>query len=165
MNTFPTLAGFNQWANNRIYECVAQLSDDDYRKDRSAFFGSIHKTLNHLLLVDRLWTGRLKGAPIHIKGLSDVLYDDFADLLHARGAEDAALIELVGSLSEDDLMRPVTYQTTEGTDRSTPPWIILTTLFNHQTHHRGQVHTLLTQSGITPPDMDVIYYTLEAGID
>lgn len=164
MNTFPTLAGFNQWANTHIYTSVAELSDDDYRKDCGAFFGSIHVTLNHLLLVDRLWTGRIKGTPFAVNGLDDILYDNFADLQHARGAEDAALIELVDSLSEDDLTTPVTYRTTEGTEHASPPWVIFTTLFNHQTHHRGQVHTLLTQSGITPPDLDVIYYTREIGV-
>jgi uncharacterized damage-inducible protein DinB len=64
MHAFPILAGFNQWANGRIYNSVADLSDADYRKNCDAFFGSVHNTLNHLLLIDRLWTGRIKGQPI-----------------------------------------------------------------------------------------------------
>ncbi len=164
MYAFPTLAGFNKWANGRIYSSVADMSNDDYRKDRNAFFGSVHNTLNHLLLVDRLWTGRIKGRPVSVEGLGDILYDDFAELWQARKAEDAALIELVDSLSEEDMKTPVEYDTTDGTHGKTAPWVIFTTLFNHQTHHRGQVHTMLTQSGIKPPDMDVIYYAREIGV-
>lgn len=61
MTGFRLLARFNQWVNERLYDCIAGLSDDAYRMDRQAFFGSIHHTLNHLLVVDRLWTGRLEG--------------------------------------------------------------------------------------------------------
>lgn len=164
MNTFPTLAGFNQWANGRIYDSVAGMADDAYRLDRKAFFGSVHVTLNHLLLVDRLWTGRLKGKPLGFCSLSDILYDDFQELREAREAEDAALIDLVGGFSEDDLQARIGYHTSEGAPGERATWMILTTLFNHQTHHRGQIHTMLTQSGIIPPGMDVIYYANEFGV-
>ncbi len=161
MYAFQTLAGFNQWANTRIYGSVAEMPEPDYRKDRAAFFGSVHNTLNHLLLIDRLWAGRIQGAPITFRGLDDILYDDFTVLWQARKAEDTALIALVQSLSDEDLKTPIDYTTSEGTPGRTAPWVIFTTLFNHQTHHRGQVHTMLTQCGIKPPDMDVIYYVKE----
>lgn len=161
MNTFPTLAGFNQWANGHIYDCVAGLPDDAYRQDRQAFFGSIHNTLNHLLLIDRLWCGRIKAKPVGISGLDDILYDDFQELKAAQEAENKALIELVAGFGEDDLQTSIVYQTSEGTPGERPLWLILATLFNHQTHHRGQVHTMLTQAGITPPPLDIIYYARE----
>jgi uncharacterized damage-inducible protein DinB len=164
VNTFPTLAGFNKWANGRIYDCVAELPDAAYRQDRKAFFGSIHATLNHLLLVDQLWTGRIKETPVDINGLTDILHDDFQELASARKAEDMALIDLVAGMSEDDLQASIDYHSIAGTAGQNTVWMILATLFNHQTHHRGQVHTMLTQASITPPEMDVIYYAHEIGI-
>jgi uncharacterized damage-inducible protein DinB len=157
---YTTLAGLNQWANGHIYDCVAAMSDDAYRQDRKAFFGSIHNTLNHLLLVDRLWTCRIKGKPLGFTSLSDILYDDFEELRDVRHGEDIALIELVASFSEDDLQSSIVYQTTEGAPGDQPIWLILATLFNHQTHHRGQIHTMLTQAGITPQPLDIMYYVL-----
>jgi len=103
--------------------------------------------------------------PITVTGLTDILYDDFTELRRARDKEDDALIELVDSLSENALKTPIDYRSTDGTQYKTPPWIIFTTLFNHQTHHRGQVHTMLTQYGIKPPEMDVIYYARENGVE
>ena len=164
MNAFPTLAGFNQWANGRIYDCVEEMPEADYRLDRGAFFGSIHNTLNHLLLVDRLWTRRIKGKPLGFSSLSDILYDDFLKLRKAQEVENNALIELVNGYGEEDLHTRIVYEASDGTPGERTVWLIFTTLFNHQTHHRGQVHTMLTQSGIKPPDMDVIYYTSEIGV-
>ena len=164
MEHLPLMARFNQWVNRRIYQCVAQLDDGDYRKDRGAFFGSIHNTLNHLLVVDRLWGGRIRGVDSGITSLSQILYDDFGALEEARVHEDARLVELVDGLSEKQLNRPVQYQRMIGTGtEEARAGHILITLFNHQTHHRGQVHTMLTQSGVTPPDLDVIFYLDEIG--
>jgi len=164
MNHLPLMARFNQWVNGHIYESVAQLGDDEYRKDRGAFFGSIHNTLNHLLVVDRLWSGRIRGVDSHIESLTQILCDDFEMLREARVVEDARLIELVDGLSERQLERPVPYRRMIGTGMAEArAGHILITLFNHQTHHRGQVHTMLTQSGITPPDIDVLFYLDEVG--
>lgn len=165
MNTFPTLAGFNQWATGHIYDCVAQLPDDAYRLDRQAFFGSIHATLNHLLLIDRLWTRRIEGVPLGFSTLGDILYDDFGQLREAQQAENESLIKLVDGFSEDDLKARITYEASDGSPGERTVWLILTTLFNHQTHHRGQIHTMLTQANITPPPLDIIYYAQYAGID
>ncbi len=166
MNNIALMARFNAWVNDKLYDCVAGLPDTDYRKDRKAFFGSIHNTLNHLLVVDRAWTCRIKGVAHGIDSLDQILYDDFDSLRAARKAEDAALIELVDGLSDEALRRPVTYRPmsldgsfTNRCDR------ILITLFNHQTHHRGQVHAMLTQQGIAPPPMDVIVFLADAGLD
>lgn len=164
MEHLPLMARFNQWVNGLIYQSVAQLDDGDYRKDRGAFFGSIHNTLNHLLVVDRLWSGRIRGVDSGVTSLTQILYDDFEALRDARTHEDARLIELVDGLSKKQLDRPVQYQRMLGTGtEEARAGHILITLFNHQTHHRGQVHTLLTQAGVTPPDIDVLYYLEEIG--
>ncbi len=166
MNNIALMARFNAWVNKRVYGCVAGLSDADYRKDRKAYFGSIHNTLNHLLVVDRTWTSRIKGVDHGIKSLDQILYDDFDSLRAARGAEDAALIELVDGLSDEELQRPVTYRFLGGGGRhSNRRDHILITLFNHQTHHRGQIHAMLTQQDVDPPPLDVIYFLEAAKLD
>ena len=158
MNQYLLMARFNAWANDRIYGVVADLSDDDYRKDRKAFFGSIHNTLNHLLVVDRLWTRRIEGVEHGIASLDQILYDDFDSLRAARVDEDARFVSQVDGFSEEQLHAPAVYSRIlgDGEQRTRRDHILLT-LFNHQTHHRGQVHTMLTQSGVTPPPLDVIY--------
>ncbi len=166
MNNIALMARFNAWANKRVYGCVAGLSDADCRKDRKAYFGSIHNTLNHLLVVDRAWTSRIKGVAPGLKALDQILFDDFAALRAAREAEDAALIELVDGLSDEALQRPVTYRFMSGDgSHANRCDHILITLFNHQTHHRGQIHAMLTQQDIDPPPLDVIVFLAEANLD
>ncbi len=158
MNNIALMARFNAWANERLYDCIAGLSEEACRKNRKAYFGSIHNTLNHILVVDRLWTHRLKGSDHGIKSLDQILYDGFESLRAARETEDEALIALVDGLSEEELQGPVTYRRMIGDGtHTTRRDHILITLFNHQTHHRGQVHAMLTQQGIDPPPLDVIY--------
>ncbi len=158
MNNIALMARFNAWANDRLYGCVAGLSEGAYRKDRKAYFGSIHNTLNHLLVVDRLWTCRLEGTDHGIESLDQILHDDFDSLRGARKTEDQGLVDLVDGLSEAALQSPVTYRRMigEGTHKTRRDHILIT-LYNHQTHHRGQVHAMLTQQGVDPPPLDVIY--------
>ncbi len=164
MSDFPLMARFNRWANGRIYDSVAELDDRAYRQERGAFFGSIHRTLNHLLVVDRLWTARIRRKESGIEALDQILFDDFDGLKRARVEEDEKLISLVNELRPADLEAPVSYRRMigEGMEEVRVGHILIT-LFNHQTHHRGQVHTMLTQSGITPPALDVIFYLDEIG--
>ena len=165
MNNIALMARFNTWVNKRVYGCVAGLSDAAYRKDRKAYFGSIHNTLNHLLVVDRTWTSRIKSVDHGIESLDQILYDDFDSLRAAREAEDAALIELIGGLSDEELRSPVTYRFLGGGgSHSNRRDHILITLFNHQTHHRGQIHAMLTQQDIDPPPLDVIVFLAEADL-
>lgn len=158
MNHFPLLARFNDWANEQIYGTCSKLSQQAYRLDRKAFFGSIANTLNHLLVVDRLWLGRLESVEHGIRSLDQILYDDFNSLRSARIAEDHHLIDYVDSLDKIKLSEIITYRLMNGQKAETPVDLILVTLFNHQTHHRGQVHTMLTQAGLSPLDTDVIDY-------
>ncbi len=165
MDHFPLMARFNAWVNGRVYDCAAGLADEAYRKDRGAFFGSIHNTLNHLLVVDRLWTRRIEGVDHGVRALDEILYDDFEGLRAARIEEDGHLIALVDGLSADALRAPVRYTRIIGPGpQETRCDHILITLFNHQTHHRGQVHAMLTQAGVAPPPLDVVYFLEEVGL-
>ncbi|MFQ5786055.1 MAG: DinB family protein [Alphaproteobacteria bacterium] len=165
MNNFSLMARFNAWINGRLYESVAGLSDDAYRNDRKAYFGSVHNTLNHLLVVDRLWTGRIEGVDRGVRALDEILYDDFAGLRAARAAEDDRMIAFVDGLDAARLRAPVRYRRMLGTgEQVTRCDHILLTLFNHQTHHRGQVHCMLTQSGVVPPPLDLVYFLEEIGL-
>lgn len=164
MNHFPLMGRFNRWANARLYACAAQLPEAAYRQDRKAFFGSIHHTLNHLLAVDRIWRGRIEGVEHGIRALDQILHDGFDALHAARREEDERLIALVDGLDEQRLAAPLTYTRMIGSGREQARvGHVLITLFNHQTHHRGQVHAMLTQAELTPPPLDVLFYLEEIG--
>ena len=167
MNTFALMARFNAWANERLYGVVAGLSDADYREDRKAFFGSIHNTLNHLLVGDRLWMARIEGTEHDIRSLDQILHEDFEALRVARQAEDERLTALVDSYDEAQLEAPITFRRMSGGggEMSIRLDRILMTVFNHQTHHRGQVHAMLTAGGVTPLQMDVIDFMGATGTE
>lgn len=164
MDHAPLMARFNAWANRRLYAAVGELSEGACRRDVGLFFGSIHHTLNHLLVVDRLWTGRIRGAEHGICSLDQILFDDLPALRRARAEEDQRLIGLVDGLGEERLRQPVRYRRMigEGLEEARVGHILLT-LFNHQTHHRGQIHAALTRAGITPAPLDVIFFLEEIG--
>ena len=160
------LSNYNKWANHKIFTAVAELSDDAYRKDMGAFFGSIHATLNHILVIDRLWSSRIMGEYHGILGLDQILHEDLDGLKKDRETMDEHIIRLVGRLSsgmDGGLDREVYYRMLKGGEKHvSPARHILLTLFNHHTHHRGQVHCMLTQSGIKDlPPLDVIFYLRE----
>ena len=98
MSQFPLMARFNEWANARLYGAVARLSEEDYRADRRLFFGSVHRTLNHLMVVDRIWTRRIDGEPHGITSLDAQLHDGFEALREARIQEDRRLIRQIDAL-------------------------------------------------------------------
>jgi uncharacterized damage-inducible protein DinB len=162
---FQTFARYNAWANQRLYDACASLAVPEYRKPRRSFFGSIHNTLNHLLVGDRIWLARIEGKEHGIAALDQVLNEDFAALRQAREAEDARILWLVDGLDDEALASRRSYQTSSGVAQETRLDWILTHLFNHQTHHRGQVHDMLSQTGTAPPPLDLIFYlrTAKAG--
>lgn len=165
MNDYQILARFNRWVNGRLYGCVAGLPDADYRADRGAFFGSVHATLNHILIGDLLWFGRIEDAvPAEITALDQIVHDEFAALKAAREAMDGRIVEIVDGLGDDGLDEEITFrQLTQTKPLVQPARRMLLTVFNHQTHHRGQVHCLLTQAGIEPPALDIMVYVRETG--
>ncbi len=158
---FRKLAGFNAWANGKIYDSCAALPDAALREDRGAFFGSILAALNHLLVVDKGWISRIEGVESGVESLDQILHEDMAELRRAREAEDARLIGLCEGLDQDGIDRIVSYKFMDGTPAKTALDVILITLFNHQTHHRGQVHAMLTQAGRPSLDLDIIVYEFE----
>jgi uncharacterized damage-inducible protein DinB len=159
---FLTLARYNAWANRRLYDACGALPEAEYMKPRAAFFGSIHGTLNHLLVGDRIWIARLERKPNPKITLDQVLYGDLVALRIARQAEDDHLINLVGGIAERSLDQPLAYANMAGKRYQTPLRLALGHLFNHQTHHRGQAHGLLSQTTVAPPSLDLILYLRES---
>jgi uncharacterized damage-inducible protein DinB len=154
---FEQRAAYNRWANARLYEAAFALSEADYRRDAGAFFKSMHGTLNHLLLTDRLWLKRLTGEGEHPNALDAILYEDRRALAAARADEDDRIVAYVASLDEAALDGPLAYATTSGKPYEQKRSEILAHLFNHQTHHRGQAHTILSiVTGRAPPQLDLL---------
>src|SRR5665213_2877628 len=114
IESFRQLAAYNHWANLRLYGAALELPDEHYRQVTGVFFRSLHGTLNHLLLTDRIWLKRLTGTGEHPDRLDAILHGDRRDLLRARMAEDARLNEVVASYTGADLVKSVAYQTTSG---------------------------------------------------
>ena len=165
MNLFPMLAAYNAWANTRLYEAAARLSDEQYRADRGAFFKSVHGTLNHLLVTDRIWMQRFTGEGEVPDRLDAILFEDLAPLWQARIAEDARIVAWVHGLSEAALAGTISYRRVTTPDVFTQPLApALAHLFNHQTHHRGQVHALLTGLVGEAPSIDLLPFQRESGI-
>ena len=131
---------------------AARLPDEGYRKNVGAYFGSLHRTLNHLLTADRIWMRRLTGTGDHPNQLDAILFDDLPSLRTARQAEDVRIMAFVEGLGEADFQKECDYQTLNGSPQRQPMGEILAHLFNHQTHHRGQAHTVLTVLGVAEPD-------------
>jgi uncharacterized damage-inducible protein DinB len=159
-------ACYNEWANRRIYEAASRLSDADYRSDGGAFFGSLHGTLNHILVGDRIWMRRFTGSGEHPARLDAILCDAFAELRAARRAEDARITDWIASLSDAAIAGTLRYRTIVNPttiEQALAP--ALDHFFNHQTHHRGQAHCLLT--GIigndATPSLDLIVFQRATG--
>jgi uncharacterized damage-inducible protein DinB len=154
---FRQLAGYNRWANARLYEAALALDEELYRRPVGVFFSSLHGTLNHLLLSDRIWLKRLTGEGDHPNRLDAILYDDRLELASARAAEDQRLVRVVEGFVEEAYARPITYRTTRGVAHEQALGDILAHLFNHQTHHRGQAHACLSiLTGAEPPSLDLL---------
>jgi uncharacterized damage-inducible protein DinB len=164
MRHFPLMARFNQRVNRQVYDKVATLDEAAYRADSGIFFGSIHHTLNHLLVVDRLWLGRITGTDRGIQSLDQILFEDFPSLRAAREAEDQALIALLDGMPDEKIDAQVRF-TTIKRDRSFEARIrdLLSGMFNHQTHHRGQIYAVLQQRGMDLPDIDLPFFLPEIG--
>lgn len=155
-------ARYNRWMNERLYALAATLSDEARKRDVGAFFKSIHGTFNHLLLADRVWLARFKGVAIPegsmgpggIRTLDQELYADFDDLRRERALTDAELASWVSDLSHERLTAPLVYMRF-GQRQESPLWWAVAHVFNHQTHHRGQITSLLTQQGCDPGVTDL----------
>ena len=156
---FKMFAAYNAWANSKIYALAGTVAYDDYNRDLGAFFGSIHGTLNHILYADRTWMARFQGQQTGAVKLDTILCDDFRELRLSREIEDRKIITFIDQLSESDLNGTFSYK------RGNPPETYtdkmsntLAHIFNHQTHHRGQVHMMLTTLGRLSLELDLVYF-------
>lgn len=163
---YRMFAGYNAWCNKRLFDATARVADSDYRADRGAFFKSLHGTLNHLLVGDRIWMQRFTGQGETPPGLDVILHDNFAQLCSARREEDERILRYIAGLSDDDFAKTIRYRTVVNPqDIEQPLAPALDHFFNHQTHHRGQAHALLSAilgNGLTP-SFDLIIYQRETG--
>lgn len=156
---FMMMAAYNQWANDRIYEVAADLSEEEFGRDTGAFFKSMRGTLNHLLAADRIWLKRFTGEGEAPAALDAVIHADLPKLRAARKVEDKRIVEWVGGLSDKAFAGRFTYMTV--TDMRTISQRLapaLVHLFNHQTHHRGQAHMILTVLGRPSVGLDLIFF-------
>jgi uncharacterized damage-inducible protein DinB len=153
------MARYNKWMNDKIYASAAQLSDQERKRDRGAFFKSIHATLNHILWGDQIWLHRLAGTPKPLAGSigeSVAQFADFAGMTRERQACDQVILNWAAALDPAGLAGDYSYfSAASGRQITRPRWLLVTHMFNHQTHHRGQVHCLLTQCGLKPGDTDL----------
>jgi uncharacterized damage-inducible protein DinB len=162
---FAMMAAYNAWCNERVYEMAALLPDADYRADRGAFFKSVHGTLNHLLVADRIWMKRFTGEGEAPNRLDAILFESLPELRAARQAEDERIVATIDGLSEADLAGSIRYRTiVNPVEIEQPLTPALVHFFNHQTHHRGQVHCLLTGFGLDAPSLDLILFQRQTGI-
>ena len=153
---------YNRWMNDKLYGIAASLSDEARKRDVGAFFKSIHGTFNHLLLADRVWLARFQGVtaadgfmgPGGIRSLDQELYANFEDLRRERALTDDELTAWISGLTHERLAAPLVYMR-RGQKQESPLWCAVAHLFNHQTHHRGQITTLLTQLGRDPGVTDL----------
>ncbi|MDJ0929644.1 DinB family protein [Breoghania sp.] len=161
---FAMLAGYNRWANERLYKAAGALTREQYHEHRGAFLGSLNGTLNHLLVGDRIWMRRFTGEGPQPKALDEILLDDIADLARARAAEDDWIIAYINGLNEEALAAPFTYHRMIIPDEVTQPLTpVLIHFFNHQIHHRGQAHCLLTEITGEAPSLDLVVYQRASG--
>ena len=156
---FQMFAAYNRWANNAVYEAATQLDEERLNRDTGAFFGSLLGTLNHILVADRIWLKRFTGEGNAPGALDATLYPDLPGLRAARMEEDARIIGWIDSLPDTAYKGRFTYLTV--TDMRTVSQRLAPALahfFNHQTHHRGQAHTILTSLGQQSLTLDLIYF-------
>ena len=150
------LARYNRWMNERLYAAAATLGDDERKRDRGAFFGSIHRTLCHLVWADRAWLARFLGQPYDAPAYGADLYAEFDELARERERTDTELLAWADHLTPAWLERRLTYvRKADGRSAHLDAWVAATHLFSHSIHHRGQVTTLLKQAGVDPGATDL----------
>ena len=155
----PTAARYNAWANRRLHRACAVLPPEELARDRRGFFGSIIGTLNHVLLADLIYRERLEKKPTSFSRLNEILHEDLPPLTAAQHSQDAWYVEFADALGPAELEGTLSFDTVEtGEYFSLPLRACLTNLFEHQIHHRGQTHHMLSHAGIDPPPLDFIKF-------
>jgi uncharacterized damage-inducible protein DinB len=153
-----TMAAYNAEMNRRIYAAADRLGDAERRSDRGAFWGSIHGTLSHLMWGDRMWMSRFDGweRPSCAIAESGRMIEGFEPLKRARSETDAGIVRWASGLDEQWLDGELSwYSGALQRDFTANRGLLVAHFFNHQTHHRGQVHALLTAAGERTGDTDL----------
>ena len=154
------MAAYNAWQNDSIYAAADSLTDEARRLDRGAFFNSIHGTLSHLLWADRVWLSRFTGSIAPAGGIktSSSLFDDWSALKHERKSTDDAIKGWTETFAAADVEGDISWHSgAMNRDITMPRTLVIAHFFNHQTHHRGQAHAMLTAAGAKPLDTDLIF--------
>ena len=155
-NYYQLMAEYNSWMNQKLYSVCAEIPDEKRKADLGAFFKSIHGTLNHLLWADRIWLRRFTGEPIAVGKMGEDVYTDFETLRAEREKLDEFMLNWAKNLQADWLSKAYEFTSVHDSKiRRGPGWVFVTQLFNHQTHHRGQVTTLIKQLGYEPGVTDI----------
>jgi|SRR5690554_1841139 len=156
---FVLMAEYNQWMNAKVYDAAGNLSKSDLTEDRGAFFGSVLGTLNHIVVGDRIWLKRFAAQPASVESLGEItklliptsldqmIFENLDELYSHRKWLDEKIIKWISGLTDSDLDFSLSYQNTKGVPATKRFGSLIYHFFNHQTHHRGQVSTLLSQSG------------------
>lgn len=162
------MASYNAWMNRRLYETAATLPNEALVADRGAFFGSILGTLNHLVVTDTIWLKRFAAAPdapAVLAALDDtpmptaldaMPYPTLPLLRESREWLDALILQWAATLTAERIVSSLTYTNTKGVSFTRGVLGVVTHLFNHQTHHRGQITTLLSQAGVDMGATDLV---------
>ena len=146
---YQRLAAYNAWMTDKAYVAADQMSDADRKQDRGAFFKSVHSTLNHILFADRVWMSRFFDKSYKVNGMGVDIFEDYAELRQAHMDMCQDIVAFADHVTSDWLAETMTWtRATDGVSRSRPRWLLVTHMFNHQTHHRGQLSTLFMQAGI-----------------
>jgi uncharacterized damage-inducible protein DinB len=165
---FALMARYNHWMNERVYDAAATLDPDALAADSGAFFGSIVGTLNHVVVTDILWLQRFATHPSEFQSLcrvadietpgalNAIVHEDISDLRALRDVLDALISEWSHELTPEVLQSELEYRNAAGKAFRNPFGALLQHLFNHQTHHRGQVKTLLSQRGVDVGETDLV---------
>ncbi|MGG2396134.1 DinB family protein [Pseudomonas sp. SH1-B] len=168
------MARYNAWMNERLYAAAASLPDEALTAERGAFFGSILGTLNHLVVADRIWLGRYTAHPANYRALQAVatfqspavldqpMAANLQQLTVLRMQLDNCIEALASEISEEHLEQTLVYRNTKGIEARKNFFALLIHLFNHQTHHRGQATTLLSQAGVDVGVTDLLAIIADA---
>ena len=155
-NYYCLMAEYNRWMNQKLYSVCADIPDEKRKADLGAFFRSIHGTLNHILWADKIWLRRFTGEPFLVGKMGEDIYEDFEALRIDREELDKFIYDWTRNLRQEWLTGPYEFTSVQdGKTRRGPAWVFVTQLFNHQTHHRGQVTTLIKQLGYEPGVTDI----------
>lgn len=157
---FELMAKYNQWMNQNLYRSALQLSNEKINENQGAFFGSIIGTFNHIVVADIIWLKRFANHPSKYKALefintietpnslNKLINENLQELKVLREKLDEVIINFILEIKEEDLEVNFSYNSMKGDLFNKDFSFVLQHFFNHQTHHRGQITTLLNQNGV-----------------